>query len=80
MTVQTVLEAILFASQKPLHVEEFAGMLRSASQAEPENADAAEFATLAFIDLQNILQDLRKKYDETKAAFRLVEVARRQVL
>jgi segregation and condensation protein B len=73
MTLQHVLEALLFSAQKPLAVREMAAALKAAG-AEDE-LTPNEFGTVRDAEIAAALQQLKIEYLEQQRAFQLVEKA-----
>ncbi len=75
MTLKSVVEALLFASQKPLSPTGIQAVLAAAAKSEPAPEDAAHFADAELSELHAILLDLQQQYAEDGRAFRLMEIA-----
>lgn len=75
ITLKQILEAILFASGKPLPVKNILGMLKSAAEADPENALAADVAKLKEDAVVAELNALREDCIQTGRGFEIVETA-----
>lgn len=71
MTLKNIIEALVFASQKPLMPHEIIAALRSA--AEGEDAEAKEFARVKEAEIAALLEELKIEYGESGRAFQLVE-------
>jgi segregation and condensation protein B len=73
MTLQQVLEALLFSAQKPLTIREMAAALKAAG-AEDE-LTPNEFGSVRDAEIAAALQQLKIEYLEQQRAFQLVEKA-----
>jgi segregation and condensation protein B len=73
MTLQHVLEALLFSAQKPLTIREMAAALKAAG-AEDE-LTPNEFGSVRDAEIAAALQQLKIEYLEQQRAFQLVEKA-----
>ena len=71
MTLKNIIEALVFASQKPLMPKEIVQALRSA--ATEEDAEAKEFAKVKEPEVVAQLELLKADYLESGRAFQLVE-------
>ena len=71
MTLKNIIEALVFASQKPLMPKEIVQALRSA--ASDEDAEAKEFAKVKEPEVVAQLELLKTDYLESGRAFQLVE-------
>ena len=71
MTLKNIIEALVFASQKPLMPKEIVQALKSA--ATEEDAEAKEFAKVREPEVVVQLEQLKAEYLETGRAFNLVE-------
>lgn len=71
MTLENIIEALVFASQKPLMPREIVQALRSA--ANEESAEAKEFARVKEEEVAAALSQLKAGYCESGRAFQLVE-------
>jgi segregation and condensation protein B len=78
-SLNAVLEALLFASQKPLSTKELITMLRSAAEFLESKEDLA-LAKTNEAGVQEALHQLQKEYDELDRSFKLVEQASGWVL
>jgi segregation and condensation protein B len=78
-SLKAVLEALLFASQKPLSTKELITMLRSAAEFLESKEDLA-LAKTNEAGVQEALHQLQKEYDELDRSFKLVEQASGWVL
>jgi segregation and condensation protein B len=74
MELKFILESILFASQKPLAVDDLRGVLTSAA-AESEEPDAKAFKRVKSADLIGALEALAAEHREAKRSYELVCVA-----
>ncbi len=74
MELPRILEALLFASDKPLPLSRFVQILRDAAQAEPGDATEA-YANLKEGEVEEALQQLQAGYAEAGAGVALIEVA-----
>ena len=73
MTLKHIIEALVFASQKPLMPHEIVAALRTA--ADDEDAEAKEFSCVKEAGIAALLQQLKIEYIESGRAFQLVERA-----
>src|SRR5580698_9399103 len=71
MTLKNIIEALVFASQKPLMPKEIMQALKSA--ATEEDAEAKEFAKVKEPEVAAQLEQLKIEYLESGRAFQLVE-------
>ena len=69
------LEALLFASDKPLSAAECVKYLKGAVEAAPEDDVVAALAKTKQDDVANLLRALQAAYDEQQRGFRIVESA-----
>lgn len=74
MTLKQVVEALVFASQKPLMPKEIASALKSAAQ-DPTDADALAFSKVKEAEVAALLEQLKIEYLQAGHAFQLVEKA-----
>ena len=72
VTLKAVVEALLFASQKPLSLKEIAGALASAAEYFEEGPETA-LAKIKEAEIIESLQTLQNEYTELSRAFQLVE-------
>ncbi len=72
VTLKAVVEALLFASQKPLSLKEIAGALASAAEHFEEGPETA-LAKINEAEIIESLQTLQNEYTELSRAFHLVE-------
>jgi segregation and condensation protein B len=72
MTLKQIIEALLFASQKPLLPKEIVAVLKSASQ-EGDDAAARDFARIKEAGIAAVLEELKIEYMQMGRAFQLVE-------
>jgi segregation and condensation protein B len=71
MSLKNIIEALLFASQKPLMPHEIVAALRTA--ADDEDAEAKEFSRVKEAEIAALLQQLKLEYIAAEHAFQLVE-------
>lgn len=71
-TLKAVIEALLFASQKPLAPKEIEAALRSAAEYAHDSAEA-ELAKTSETEIQEALQDLQKEYADLDRSFQLID-------
>jgi segregation and condensation protein B len=71
-TLKQIIEALLFASQKPLMPKEIGTVLRSASTSE-EDLEAATHARTGEAQIVLVLEELRNEYEQLDRAFQLLE-------
>jgi segregation and condensation protein B len=72
MTLEKVIEALLFSAQKPLSIRELASAIRDA---EDDEVSPNEFARVREADVAAALQQLKIEYVEQQRAFQLIEKA-----
>ena len=72
MTLKTVIEALVFASPKPLLTKEIVAALRAAGEG-TENESALEFAKAKEADVLAALEELQLELSTTGRAFQVVE-------
>lgn len=72
VTLKAVVEALLFASQKPLGLNEIAGALRSAAGSFEDRPEAA-LANASEPEIADSLRLLQNEYSELSRSFQLVE-------
>jgi len=70
-----VLEALLFASDKPLSAAECVKHLKGAVEAAPEDAEVAALAKTKQDEVAAVMRELVAEYEEQQRGFRLVESA-----
>jgi segregation and condensation protein B len=70
MTLKNIIEALLFASQKPLMPHEIVAALRTAAD---DDAEAKEFSRVKEAEIAALLQQLKLEYIAAEHAFQLVE-------
>lgn len=70
-----VIEAILFASQKPVSIKELTTLCKGAAEAAKENPDVAAYAKLQPEQIEEAIQALEAEINETGRAFELRESA-----
>ncbi len=75
MTLKSIVEALLFASQKPLQLAEIHAALSACAKVQPSDLAAVEFAKVALSEIHAILRELQENYEDENRAFRLFEVA-----
>ena len=74
MTLKQVVEALLFASQKPMMPKEIVSALKWAAH-DATDADALAFSKVKEIEVAALFQQLKFEYEEASRAFQLVEKA-----
>ena len=72
MTLKQVVEALVFASQKPLTLKEISSALKSAAQ-DSTDADALAFSKVKEAEVAALLEQIKIEYLEAGHAFQLVE-------
>ncbi len=72
MSLKQVVEALVFASQKPLMPREIVAALKGAAQ-DTEDTDAKDFAKVKEAQVAALLEELKVEYIEQQRAFQLVE-------
>jgi segregation and condensation protein B len=70
-----IIEAILFASQKPVSEKELSNFLKGAAEAAKENPAIACFAKVKAPQLQDAIEQLEKEFAETGRSFEVRESA-----
>jgi segregation and condensation protein B len=70
-----IVEAILFASQKPVSAKELGAIFKGAAEAGKENPDIAAFAKVKAAQIQEAIQNLELEYSETGRSFEVRESA-----
>ena len=70
-----IIEAILFASQKPVSAKELSNFLKGAADAAKENPAIACFAKVKAPQLQDAIEQLEKEFAETGRSFEVRESA-----
>ena len=68
-----VIEALLFASDKPLSAAECVKHLKGAVEAAPEDVEVAALAKTKQDEINNAMRELAAEYEEQQRGFRLVE-------
>ncbi len=71
-TLKQIIEALIFASHKPLMPKEVATVLRSTATSE-DDPGAAAFAKTREAQIVEVLEELQKEYEQLDRAFQLVE-------
>ncbi len=74
-SLASVVEALLFASQKPLLEKEIRAALRAAAEAYPEDSGPQALAKITSKDLAAVLQELRSAFEQDGRSFELKETA-----
>ena len=74
MTLKQVVEALVFASQKPMMPKEIVSALKSAAH-DATDADALGFSKVKEVEVAAMLQQLKLEYLEAGHAFQLIEKA-----
>jgi len=70
-----IVEAILFASQKPVSAKELSNFLKGAAEAAKEDPSIACFAKVKSAQLQDAIEQLEKEFADTGRAFEIRESA-----
>lgn len=70
-----IIEAVLFASQKPVSAKELSAILKGAAEAGKENPDLTAFAKIKASQIQEAIQKLEQEYDDTGRSFEVRESA-----
>jgi segregation and condensation protein B len=70
-----IVEAILFASQKPVSAKELSNFLKGAAEAAKEDPSIACFAKVKAPQLQDAIEQLEKEFAETGRSFEIRESA-----
>ena len=74
MTLKQVIEALVFASPKPLLTKEIVGALKAAGNADQTDDQLAlDYAKAKDVEVHGALLELQTEYVQTGRAFRLVE-------
>ena len=68
-----VLEALLFASDKPISAAECVKYLKGAVESAPEDAEVAALAKTKQDEVALVLRELGKEYEQQERGFRVVE-------
>ena len=74
MTLDKVIEALLFSAQKPLSVRDIATAIKRAED-DPETAGPNEFSRVREPEVAAALEQLKVEYIEQQRAFQLIEKA-----
>ncbi len=74
MTLKLIIEALLFASQKPMQPKEFVAALKSAAEG-TEDLDVKALAKTKDAEVAAMLEELKIEFIESHRAFQLVEQA-----
>ena len=74
MTLKQVVEALVFASQKPMMPDEIAAALKSAAR-DSTDADALAYSKVKEAEVAALLEQLKIEYLEAEHGFQLVEKA-----
>ena len=72
VTLKAVIEALLFASQKPLTLREIQAALKSAA-AYGQESIAAEMGKISESEIESALGILKKEYEDLDRSFQLIE-------
>ncbi len=72
MTLKQVIEALVFASQKPLMPKEIVAALKSAAEG-TEDETVRAFARVKEAEVAALLEELKIEYIESQRAFQLIE-------
>jgi segregation and condensation protein B len=75
MSLDKVVEALLFSAQKPLSIREITAAVRGAEGDDPADAGPNEFARAKDAEVAAALEQLKLEYIEQGRAFQLVEKA-----
>jgi segregation and condensation protein B len=75
MTLEKVIEALLFSAQKPLSIREIAVAIKGAGAEDPATAGPNEFARTTESQVAAALEQLKIEYIEQQRAFQMVEKA-----
>jgi len=75
MTLKQILEAVLFASEKPLPTRTLLSILKSAREADADNQDAAAFAKLKEVQVYAALDEMRSENTKHERGFHFAETA-----
>lgn len=70
-----IVEAILFASQKPVSAKELSAFLKGAAEAAKDDPSVACFAKVKAPQLQDAIEQLEKEYAETGRSYEIRESA-----
>ena len=71
--LQRVLEALLFASDKPISAAECVKHLKGAVESAPEDAEVAALAKTKQDEIASAMRELGAEYEEQQRGFRLIE-------
>src|SRR6201981_2543841 len=72
MTLEKVIEALLFSAQKPLSIQEITGAIKGA-EGDPASSTPNEFARVKNAEVAAALEQLKVEYIQQGRAFQLVE-------
>ncbi|MEI8292447.1 MAG: SMC-Scp complex subunit ScpB [bacterium] len=75
LPLHRIVEAILFASQKPVSAKELATILKGAAETAKDSPDVATYAKVKAAQIEEAVQQLEKEYAETKRSFEVRESA-----
>lgn len=75
MDLNHVIEALLFASPKPLTTKEVVAVLKAAIEASPDDEEVSALGKTKPSEIDAAFDALRVRYDESGAAFSLIEGA-----
>lgn len=70
-----IVEAVLFASQKPVSAKELASIFKGAAEAGKDHPEIAAFAKVKAAQIQEAIQKLELEYSETGRSFEVRESA-----
>jgi segregation and condensation protein B len=75
LPLHRIIEAILFASQKPVSAKELASIFKGAADASKDNPDMAMFAKVKGSLIEAAIEQLEREYSETGRSFEVRESA-----
>lgn len=75
MTLKQILEAVLFASEKPLPTKTLLAILKGAREANPDDSLASDFGKIRGTDLETCLQEMKAEGEQGERGFLVAETA-----
>jgi len=75
MELKTILEALLFSSQKPVSAKELRQVFLSTGDLLADDEQVQEFKTVKANDITKALEELATEYEQGKRAYRLAQIA-----
>ena len=74
-SLHRIIEAVLFASQKPVSAKEFTAIFKGAAETGKDKPEIAAFAKVKATQIQEAIQKLELEYSETGRSFEVRESA-----